>query len=171
MHDTVEDTDTSYEELKTEFGDRVTLLVKGMTKLSLKKVKNSEDGLFGPLTKASEKDVRIWKIKLSDRADNLKTYLDIATKIKYRPIELSIPSLSNAMREPNITIKAPIRPKYGLFLFCCPNIATKIKIKKYLRETQELLRHVREANIDTPLINEVENSLIPFFKALESNNI
>ena len=126
LHDTVEDTETSYEELEMLFGDRVTFLVKGMTKIPPVKIKNSDHGLFGPLTRASEIDKRVWKIKLSDRADNLKTYLDIATKTK---------------------------------------------IKKYLRETQELLRYVRKANIDTPLIKEIETGLVSFFKVLEDNNI
>lgn len=80
LHDIVEDTDTTLAEIKEIFGDGVELFVKGMTKAPTEyKEKWGEnryynEGFFGPLKEASKKDKRIWKIKLSDRSDNLSNY-------------------------------------------------------------------------------------------------
>ena len=65
LHDTIEDTDTSEDEISDSFNPVVANLVWGMTK-----EKTSRD-IFGPLKQAAEKDNRIILVKLADRLDNL----------------------------------------------------------------------------------------------------
>ena len=80
LHDTVEDTKTTLEEVESQFGRTVKNLVEGMTKVpsNYKKLWGKEryynEGFFDRLKKASETDNRVWKIKLSDRSDNMLDY-------------------------------------------------------------------------------------------------
>lgn len=80
LHDTVEDTETTIEEIDEKFGEGVKILVKGMTKVpgKFKKEWGAEryynEGFIGRLIDAAKKDARVWKIKLSDRTDNMADY-------------------------------------------------------------------------------------------------
>jgi guanosine-3',5'-bis(diphosphate) 3'-pyrophosphohydrolase len=76
LHDVIEDTDVSHDELKNEFGEEITQLVDGVTKLSRmsfssyeeRKAENARKMIF-----AITKDIRVILIKLADRKHNLKT--------------------------------------------------------------------------------------------------
>lgn len=80
LHDSVEDTNTTIKEIESIFGKEVMILVKGMTKVpgKYKKLWGREryynEGFFGRLKDASKHDKRIWKLKMSDRYDNMKDY-------------------------------------------------------------------------------------------------
>ncbi|MEE9591904.1 MAG: bifunctional (p)ppGpp synthetase/guanosine-3',5'-bis(diphosphate) 3'-pyrophosphohydrolase [Thermodesulfobacteriota bacterium] len=76
LHDTVEDTHTALEKIKELFGDEVTTLVDGLTKLSKMTFDNSEDReaeSFRKMLIAMAKDIRIIVIKLADRLHNMRT--------------------------------------------------------------------------------------------------
>ena len=76
LHDTVEDTSISLEEIKNLFGDEVADLVEGLTKINKYslKVNNLKLGEnYRKLLLATTKDLRVILIKLADRLHNMKT--------------------------------------------------------------------------------------------------
>jgi GTP pyrophosphokinase len=74
LHDTVEDTAYSLDELRADFGDAVALLVDGVTKLD--KVKFGDAAQAETVRKmvvAMSRDIRVLVIKLADRLHNMRT--------------------------------------------------------------------------------------------------
>jgi guanosine-3',5'-bis(diphosphate) 3'-pyrophosphohydrolase len=74
LHDTVEDTSYTLEELRNDFGDEVALLVDGVTKLD--KVKYGDTAQAETIRKmivAMSRDIRVLVIKLADRLHNMRT--------------------------------------------------------------------------------------------------
>ena len=75
LHDTVEDTGYSLDEVRTEFGNDVAVLVDGVTKLD--KVEYGEAAQAETVRKmviAMSKDIRVLLIKLGDRLHNARTW-------------------------------------------------------------------------------------------------
>ena len=76
LHDTVEDTTATIEEIEKLFGQEVSRLVAGVTKLSkikLKTVEMQQAENFRKLVLAMSEDIRILIIKLADRLHNMQT--------------------------------------------------------------------------------------------------
>ena len=76
LHDVVEDTPTTLDDLKAAFGEEVALLVDGVTKLTKIQFSNIEDLHAYNLRKmllAMSRDVRVMIIKLCDRLHNMRT--------------------------------------------------------------------------------------------------
>ncbi|MFP8902828.1 RelA/SpoT family protein [Streptomyces atacamensis] len=74
LHDTVEDTDVTLEQVRAEFGEEVGYLVDGVTKLE--KVDYgaaAEPETFRKMLVATGNDVRVMSIKLADRLHNMRT--------------------------------------------------------------------------------------------------
>lgn len=75
LHDTVEDTDYSLAQLTEEFGEEISMLVDGVTKLD--KVKYGDSAQAETVRKmvvAMSKDIRVLVIKLADRLHNARTW-------------------------------------------------------------------------------------------------
>ncbi|MGD9960191.1 RelA/SpoT family protein [Nocardioides sp.] len=74
LHDTVEDTAYTLEQLRKDFGDEVAILVDGVTKLD--KVKYGDSAQAETIRKmivAMSRDIRVLVIKLADRLHNMRT--------------------------------------------------------------------------------------------------
>ena len=105
LHDTLEDTLTSMEELSTRFGEEVTTLVEGLTKISKISFKTSEERQaenFRKMILAMVKDVRVLIIKLADRLHNMRT------------LEFQRPEKQQAIARETLDIYAPLANRLGI---------------------------------------------------------
>ena len=103
LHDTVEDTGYSLDELKSDFGAEVASLVDGVTKLDkLTYGPTAEAETLRKMVIAMSKDVRVLVIKLADRLHNARTW-------KFVPPE----SAARKARE-TIDIYAPLAHRLGM---------------------------------------------------------
>ena len=79
LHDTVEDTSYSIQEIRNEFGDEVATLVDGVTKLDkLTYGPTAEAETLRKMVVAMSRDIRVLVIKLADRLHNARTWEFIA---------------------------------------------------------------------------------------------
>ena len=76
LHDCIEDTDASHEEISQLFGESVAELVEGVTKLTRANFSSTEQAQMENLRKmfmAMSKDIRVVLIKIADRLHNMRT--------------------------------------------------------------------------------------------------
>ncbi|HEX8900265.1 bifunctional (p)ppGpp synthetase/guanosine-3',5'-bis(diphosphate) 3'-pyrophosphohydrolase [Vitreimonas sp.] len=89
LHDTIEDTDATREEIEASFGAQIADLVEGVTKLSKLEIQSEENKQAQNLQKfilAMSKDVRVLIVKLADRLHNMRTLSHIPNPTKRRRI-------------------------------------------------------------------------------------
>ena len=83
LHDTIEDTKTTYTVVEKEFGKEIADLVDGVTKISQLEDKvntTSKAENFRKLILATSKDIRVLLVKLADRLHNMRTIISIKDK-------------------------------------------------------------------------------------------
>jgi GTP pyrophosphokinase len=156
IHDVVEDTDTSIEDVRLTFGDEVASMVDGVTKiggLSFRSTEERQVENYRKMLLSTAKDVRTIIIKLADRVHNMRT-LDVLSTKKQRKIALET-------RE----IYAPMAHRFGMALVRSEleDLAFKyLEIEEY-RQLVKVVAHnrrERERQINTlksPLERELKN--------------
>ena len=85
LHDTIEDTHATYQNIEKEFGKEVADLVDGVTKISEYEnqvISNSKAENFRKLILATSKDIRVLLVKLADRLHNMRTIKSLIDKDK-----------------------------------------------------------------------------------------
>ncbi len=154
LHDVVEDTEYTEEQLVSEFGEEVGLLVDGVTKLGSLKFKSKEERQAENLRKmflAMSKDIRVLIIKLSDRLHNLRT-------INY----MTHDKIIEKCRE-TLDIYAPLAARLGIYAMKMEleDIALKfLEPEAYydLAEQVNERKEEREKSIET-VVEEIRKSL------------
>ena len=170
LHDVVEDTPMTTEDLAKLFGDEVALLVDGVTKLgqlsySADKVEEQAENLR-KMFLAMAKDIRVILIKLADRLHNMRTlkymkpekqkekaretmdiYAPIAQRLGISKVKIELDDLALKYLEPEVY--------YDLVA----QIADKKSVReKFVREiVAEVKRHMENANIEADVQGRVKH--------------
>ena len=106
LHDTVEDTDCSLEAIGQRFGEEVSALVDGLTKIGKIKFQSSQERLaenFRKMILAMAKDLRVILVKLCDRLHNMRTIGPLAIDKKKR------------ISQETLDIYAPLANRLGIY--------------------------------------------------------
>ncbi|MBN1474758.1 MAG: bifunctional (p)ppGpp synthetase/guanosine-3',5'-bis(diphosphate) 3'-pyrophosphohydrolase [Syntrophaceae bacterium] len=105
LHDTVEDTLSTIEQVEEEFGKDVSFLVSGLTKLSLISFRSQEERQaenFRKMILAMSSDIRILLVRLADRIHNMRT-------LQYQPPEKRV-----YIARETIDVYAPLANRLGI---------------------------------------------------------
>lgn len=170
LHDVVEDTVMTTEEIASEFSDEVALLVDGVTKLgqlsySMDKVEVQAENLR-KMFLAMAKDIRVILIKLADRLHNMRTlkymkpekqkekaretmdiYAPIAQRLGISKIKIELDDLSLKYLEPEVYY----------------DLVEKINLRKSEREefvqdiVKEVRYHIENAGIEADIDGRVKH--------------
>lgn len=183
LHDVVEDTIMTYEEIEKEFGTDVANLVDGVTKLGIleyagrDKLEQQAENLR-KMFLAMAKDIRVIMIKLADRLHNMRT-------LKHVP-----PNKQQEKARETLDIYAPIAQRLGIskikvelddlsLKYLEPEayyeLVDKIAIKKAEREkyvesiVTEVSTHIKEAGISATIDGRVKH-FFSIYKKMRNQN-
>lgn len=132
LHDTVEDTYATIEELKERFGEEISFLVDGVTKISKLTHKSRIDRqaeTFRKMLLAMSKDIRVILIKLADRLHNMRTLEYISHKRQ------------TAISRETLDIYVPLANRLGIFFIKkeLEDLALRYLDEKTYREIEKQL--------------------------------
>jgi len=172
LHDTIEDTLTTREELEGLFGAEVATLVEGVTKISKIHFKTKEESQaenFRKMLLAMANDIRVILVKLADRLHNMRT-------LQYQPE----PKQRSIARE-TLEIYAPIANRLGIswikseledlsFRYLEPQIYYDLasKVAKKKKERESYVQEVRKIIVDKLVEHDIKGEVFGRSKHLYS---
>lgn len=158
LHDTVEDTDVTLDEIEKEFGEEVRNIVDGVTKISKMTFRNTHEKQGENIRKmivAMGKDVRVVLVKLADRLHNMRT-------LNHMP-----PDKQARIADETLDIYAPLAGRLGIssikieledlsFRYSHPEAYYSLvqKVSKKKKEREKYIDEVKRI-----LENEIEKSI------------
>ena len=182
MHDVLEDTPITHDQMKDEFGEEITFLVEGVTKLknlnySSREEKQAEN--IRKMVMAMSNDVRVVLIKLADRLHNMRT-------LEYKTREKQIQTATET-----IEIYVPLAHRLGIysikweledlcFRYQEPEkyyeLAEMVASKRREREAyiNEIIETLTDSLKDSKINYEISGrpkSLYSIYKKMKRNNI
>lgn len=152
MHDTIEDTSATFDEVKDQFGESVAMLVEGVTKITRIEVESLSDEQAATIRKmlvAMSKDIRVIVIKLADRLHNMRTLASLREDRRifkaretleiYAPIahRLGISSIKWELEDLAFFYLEPARYKQISRMIS----ETRNEREEYLQQTLDILRN------------------------------
>ncbi|MDO4166843.1 MAG: bifunctional (p)ppGpp synthetase/guanosine-3',5'-bis(diphosphate) 3'-pyrophosphohydrolase [Eubacteriales bacterium] len=182
LHDVVEDTVMTREEVAAEFGDEVALLVDGVTKLTqLNYVADKVEVQAENLRKmflAMAKDIRVILIKLADRLHNMRTmqyqtpakqkekstetmdiYAPIADRLGISKVKVELDDLSFRYLEPEMYHELTQSLEQG-----------KVKRHEFIRQiVDEVRNHIKAAGIDATIDGRAKHYFSIYKKMVTQN--
>jgi len=158
LHDTIEDTAVTKEELLDIFGDKIAELVDGVSKLAQIKFESRAEAQAENLRKmmmAMARDIRVILIKLADRLHNMRT-LESLPRDKQRRVALE-----------TLEIYAPIANRLGMNVFRTEfeDLGFAYLYPVRYRVLKDAVKKVRGNRRE--IINLIETDLLAKFTALE----
>jgi len=144
LHDVLEDTQTTYQELEEKFGKQVASIVQGVTKLGkleFRDIQEQKAENYRKLILATAKDLRVILVKLADRLHNMKTlgYLrkDKQLRIAKETLDIYVP-IANRLGVWNI--KTELEDLCFMYLY--PSEYEKVKnfVGKSRKELEDYLK-------------------------------
>ncbi|MCK6599330.1 MAG: bifunctional (p)ppGpp synthetase/guanosine-3',5'-bis(diphosphate) 3'-pyrophosphohydrolase, partial [Bdellovibrionaceae bacterium] len=182
LHDTVEDTNVTLEDVKKEFGETVAVLVDGVTKISQIKFKNSIEKQGENVRKmiiAMGKDVRVVLVKLADRLHNMRTlnhmpyekqakialetleiYTPLAGRMGINTVKIELEDLCFRYYRPDMYYELIQRVK-----------KTESETNRYIDDVKKLILKALEKTAVKPQIYGRSKHLWSIYKKMQSRNI
>ena len=183
LHDTVEDTDITLEQIQSEFGSSVEKLVDGVTKISKMSFRHSyykQGENIRKMVLAMGKDVRVILVKIADRLHNMRTLHHMPNKkqtlISQETLDIYVP-LASRLGMGSIKIELEdLSFKYLKPESYC-DLVEKINKKKkdrerYIEERKEFLREniQKEVSFKIEVFGRFKN-LYSIYKKMEMQKI
>ncbi len=182
LHDVVEDTHATIEDIEKNFGKEIATLVDGVTKISKLQFKSAQDKMaenFRKLIVASTNDIRVIIVKLADRLHNMRT-------LQYMPREKQI-----RIAQETLEIYAPLANRLGIswmkaeledlsLKYLKPKVyeAIEKRIKeikeekdKYINEVIKILeRNLKYYNINGKISGRLKH-IYSIYKKIQKKNV
>lgn len=182
LHDVIEDTEVTQEELAAQFGETVGELVEGVSKLDKLKFRDKKEAQaenFRKMMMAMVQDLRVILIKLADRTHNMRTLgslrPDKRRRIARETLDIYAP-IANRLGIHNIKYELEELGFKGLYPNRFRVLNEVVKHAKGNRKEvlenvkQEILGRLEEANIDAKIVGRQKN-LYSIYNKMRSKEI
>lgn len=152
LHDVIEDTDVTFDDVKERFGEEVALLIEGVTKLGQYKFKEldheqsklkAQASNYQKMLLAMSKDIRVIIVKLADRLNNIRTLA-------------SLPEVKQTrIARETMDIYAPLAHRLGMYV-----IKAELEDTSFKYIQRDTYRRIAQLIADTKTNRETDLSIM-----------